>query len=54
MQPLSRPCPDHGDRAAAEPMRWLSTHQTSVGVVIYYRCACGSVAVAVLADGRSQ
>jgi pimeloyl-ACP methyl ester carboxylesterase len=45
--PLSRPCPQHGHRAATDPDRWLSLHRTSGGIVVYYRCSCGRPAVTV-------
>jgi len=47
MHTLSRPCPEHGDRAATDARRWLSIHRTSMGTVVYYRCTCGRPAVSV-------
>jgi pimeloyl-ACP methyl ester carboxylesterase len=47
MHSLSRPCPEHGDRAATDARRWLSMHRTSMGTVVYYRCTCGRPAVGV-------
>ena len=46
-----RPCPQHGHRAASDPNRWLSTHRTSAGIVVYYRCSCDRPAVTVLRPG---
>jgi hypothetical protein len=45
---FSRPCPDHGGSDAADPQRWISSHKTSIGMVLYYRCRCGQVAVTTL------
>jgi pimeloyl-ACP methyl ester carboxylesterase len=54
MPSLSRPCPQHGHRVAADPDRWLSTHRTSGGVVVYYRCSCGRPAVTVCPPGSAM
>jgi hypothetical protein len=38
-------CTCDQDRAAADPQRRLSSHRTSLGHVIYYRCDCGATRV---------
>jgi hypothetical protein len=42
------PCSKHGSGALQDRDRWLSCHRTSHGIVVYYRCSCGSPAVALL------
>ncbi|HYT25808.1 MAG TPA: hypothetical protein VEP73_04915 [Actinomycetota bacterium] len=42
------PCPLHGAAAAPDPRQRLSTHDTSLGTVVYYRCHCGRPALATL------
>jgi hypothetical protein len=37
---------DH-EHAAADPERRISTHRTSLGHVIYYRCDCGVARIAL-------
>lgn len=44
------PCPAHGDDAVVDRSSWLSTHRTSAGTVVYYRCRCGQPSLAVLAS----
>jgi hypothetical protein len=41
-------CEQLGDGAAADPAQRLSTHRTSQGHVIYYRCYCGRPSVALV------
>ena len=39
---------DCDDRDLTNAARWLSTHPTSVGTVVYYRCSCGRPRVGVI------
>jgi hypothetical protein len=40
-----------GTAAAADPSRRMSTHRTSRGHVVYYRCYCGRPGAALMRLG---
>ena len=56
-------CGSEARRALSVPARWMSTHRTSGGIVVYFRCSCGRPRLALVhpigqasvgaADGRT-
>jgi hypothetical protein len=44
-------CASHQVRALADPARRMSSHRTSLGHVVYYRCYCDRPGVALMQTG---
>jgi hypothetical protein len=47
------PC-DHPDAAMSDPSRRVSSHRTSQGHVVYYRCDCGVTRLGLMRWSRES